>query len=118
MSTFFSGKKSTKKKTSSEELTFTLKNIDVAKIDKNFINEMRNIETTDLIFDVEDEKGTSLEKLGISSLRREPMTTIVEKEKIKLQTFTAMIDYSTNGRLPLKTNIPCFGCHRKFSTIP
>ena len=117
--TFFSGKKSTtKKKAGSEELTFTLKNIDVAKIDKNFMNEMKTLETTDLIFDIDDEKGTSLEKLGISSLKKEPMTTIVEKEKIKLQTFTTMIDYTTKKRLPSKTDIPCFGCHRKFSTIP
>lgn len=117
-STFFESKKKTKKKTN-DDFSFVLRNIDVAKIDKDFnMGEMKNIgEPSELIFDVEEE-GTSLEKLGISSLRKEPIITIISKEKTKLQTFITMEDYKTKKKLPQKTDIPCFGCHRRFSTIP
>ncbi len=121
MSGSFFGKRKTQtvKKGVKEDLSFTLKNIDVARIDKDFsMTDMKNIgHTSDLVFDTED-KGTSLEKLGISSLKREPITTILTKEKTKLQTFITMIDHLTDKRLPQQTNIPCFGCHRCFDTIP
>lgn len=118
MTSFFNGKKKTSKKTS-EEFIFNLQNIDVARIDKDFnMNVMKNInDVNDLIFEPEVE-STSLEKLGISSLKTEPITTIVSKDKIKLQTFTTMKDYTTNMKIPLSTDIPCFGCHRRFKTVP
>lgn len=123
-SSFFGGKKkaTAKKKATNDEFTFTLRDIDITKIDKNFnMGEMKNIggnnDTNELIFDIIDE-GTSLEKLGISSLHREPIITVIPKEKTKLQTFVTMTNFITGKKLPQQTGIPCFGCHRCFSTVP
>lgn len=115
---FFDNKKKQNKKKDNEDLSFTLRNIDLTKIDKEFnMNDMKNIGiSSDLVFD-EVNEGTSLEKLGISSLKREPITTIVQKEKTKLQTFITMIGYNNGVKLPLKPSIPCFGCHRIFTTV-
>jgi len=109
-------KKTGKKKV--EELTFTLKNINMAKIDKDFNMEaMKNLgDNCDLIF--ETDEGTSLEKLGISSLKKEPIITVFSKEKTKLQTYTTMIDIMSKKELPISTNVPCFGCRRKYKTQP
>ena len=115
MSTFFGKKSQAKKK---DDFTFTLNDIDVAKIDKDFnMNEMRNIETHDIVFDTDDNK-TSLKKLGISSLRHEPITTIIPKEKTKLHTFITMTDLASKKEMPQSTNIPCFNCRRHFTTCP
>ena len=70
-SSFFGGKKkNNKSKNTNEEFTFTLRDIDIARIDKDFnMNEMKNIgesDIADLVFDIDE--GTSLEKLGIYSL--------------------------------------------------
>ena len=109
-------KKNGKKKTS--DLTFTLNNINVAKIDRDFnMEEMKKLgDNCDIIF--ETEGATSLEKLGISSLKKEPMITILPKEKTKFQTYTTMIDIMSKKELPTQTNIPCFGCRRKYKTQP
>lgn len=120
----FFTKKRTKKTASvstANDFSFTLRNIDIAKIDKTFnMTNMKNISETNsnLIFGTSSEEGTSLEKLGITSLKNEPITTIISKEKTKLQTFITMLDYMTHKQLPEKTEIPCFGCHRRFDTVP
>ena len=101
---FFGGKtkKSTKKKTSDEEFTFTLSNIDIAKIDKNFnMDKMKDFGCDkNIIF----EETTSLEKLGISSLKREPITTIIAKDKRKIYTYLTLIDIISNKQIPIETN--------------
>ena len=102
------------KKKSDGKNTFTLKGINPSGIDKKF-----NIGfDDDIIFEDEDTKKTSIEKLGISSLSKEPLLTIVVKEKTKLQTFISLFDIVKKTRLPLKTDIPCFGCRRRFTTPP
>lgn len=116
---FFGGKtKKSTKKSSEEEFTFTLSNIDVAKIDKNFnMDKMKDFGCCDknnIVF----EETTSLEKLGISSLRREPITTTIAKDKRKIHTYITLIDIVSNKQIPTETNIPCHGCHRKFKSQP
>lgn len=127
MSTSFFGgksKKTVKKKSNGDDFTFTLSNIDVAKIDKDFnmekmkefgcdISSGKNI----IIFDG-GEEGTSLEKLGISSLKKEPLTTIVSKDKKKIYTYLSMVDIVSSKKMPDSTTIPCYGCRRKFSSQP
>lgn len=123
MTTFFGkSKKTTKKKNGQEEFTFTLTNIDIAKIDKNF--NMENMKEfgcdlsgksgNNIVFD----EGTSLEKLGISSLRREPITTIVSKDKKKIHSYLSMFDIVTDKKMPSETTIPCHGCRRRFTSQP
>jgi hypothetical protein len=125
MSSFFGKKKTSttsSKKKVNDEYSFTLNDINVAKIDKDFnMNSINNISNNksgsdDLIFDIDE--GTSLEQLGISSLSHQPTTTIIPKEKTKLHTFVTMNQHLENKKLPIKTDIPCFGCHRKFDTVP
>ncbi|MDD4930666.1 MAG: hypothetical protein PHG66_00735 [Candidatus Colwellbacteria bacterium] len=121
MASFFGkSKKTVKKKSTQEEFTFTLSNIDVAKIDKDFnMEKMKefgcDITGKNIIFDTE---GTSLEKLGISSLHREPITTIVAKDKKKIYSYLSLIDIVSRKKIPEETNIPCHGCRRKFSSQP
>jgi hypothetical protein len=120
MSTFFESKKKGKKK-ANDEYNIILQNIDIAKIDKDFnIIDIKNInDSSELIFDVDEKNNTSsLEKLGIFSLKKQPIITIISKEKTNLKTFITMEDYKSKKKLPITTTIPCFGCHRKFSTIP
>jgi hypothetical protein len=106
-------------KLESHEFMFNLQNIDVARIDKDFnMDEMKNIgEPIGLIFNLDDH-GTSLEKLGISSLKNEPIITYFPNDKTKLQMYITMKDVTSKQCLPRKTDIPCFGCHRVFSHIP
>ena len=121
MTSFFGkSKKVSKKKTTSDEFVFSLTDIDVVKIDKDF--NMESIK--EFGYDTTGKnnisfvsEGTSLEKLGISSLRREPITTFISKE-IKIQSYLSQIDIVTNTIIPEITNIPCYGCRRKFSTHP
>ena len=75
-----------------------------------------DISSPDLIF--ETPKETSLEKLGISSIQKEPIVTVINKEKTKLKTFITMEDFSTKQCLPTSTIVPCFYCRRKFDTVP
>lgn len=124
MSTSFFGKskKTTKKKSTQNEFDFTLTNIDVVKIDKDFnMEKMKEFGCditgkSNIIFDTGE--GTSLEKLGISSLRREPITTIVAKDKKKIYSYLSLVDIVTGKRIPEETKIPCHGCRRKFSSQP
>lgn len=111
-----------KKKTTREEYKFTLKDIDVAKVDKEF--NMDNINNTNRMeiesgidFDI-SAVTTSIDKLGISTLKTQPITTIVSRDRVKLQTFVGLVDHVSQRRLPLQTDIPCYGCHRRFSTVP
>jgi len=122
MSSFFGkSKKVPKKKATQDEFTFTLSNIDVAKIDKDFnMDKMRefgcDITGKGIMFDVSE--GTSLEKLGISSLRKEPITTIVSKDKKKIYMYLSLLDIVSCKKIPSETNIPCHGCRRKFKSQP
>lgn len=119
MSFFGKSKKTTKKKTDNE-FTFTLSNIDVAKIDKDFnMERMKEFgcditSKNNIIFD----EGTSLEKLGISSLKREPIVTVISKDKKKIHTYLSLIDIVSGKKIPEETNIPCHGCRRKFKSQP
>jgi hypothetical protein len=123
MTSFFGkSKKTIKKKSTQDEFTFTLSNIDVAKIDKDFnMEKMKEFGCditgkTNIIFD--GGEGTSLEKLGISSLRREPITTIVSKDKKKIHSYLSLMDIVNGKKIPESTNIPCHGCRRKFTSQP
>lgn len=102
------------KKNKKNEYTFILKNIDVAKIDRDF--NMDDIKNIDISTDIKDDSITSLEKLGISSLKVKPLTTLVHKEKLKLSISSTMIDYKDTDISQIK-NIPCYFCHRKFNSV-
>jgi hypothetical protein len=102
-----------------QEFIFNLQNIDVARIDKDFnMDEMKNIEEPMGLFFNLDDQGTSLEKLGISSLKNEPIITYFPNDKTKLQMYITMKDITSKQSLPRQTDIPCFGCHRVFSHVP
>jgi len=117
-STSFFGKTKKAKKKTQDEFSFTLTNVDIAKIDKDFnmekIKEFGCDITSKIIFD----EGTSLERLGISSLRKEPITTIISKDKRKIQSYISLVDIVSNKKLPVETSIPCHGCRRKFTSQP
>ena len=115
---FFAKKKKDKKcKESSDEFIINLSNIDISKIDKTFnVENIRDFDTKTMTFD--SREHTSLEKLGISSIQKEPVKTILSNTKKKIHTYVSLIDIVSNKKLPEKTDIPCFGCHRKFSTQP
>ncbi len=141
MSSFFVKPKNLKKK----ECSFILRDIDMATLDTKFnmdelskdltpikktepkeikkkkkekINDENDVNKISGISSINGLYETSLEKLGISSFRKEPLTTILTKEKTKLQTYITMIDLVNKKKLPIKTNIPCHGCRRKFSSQP
>lgn len=115
MSGFFGKKKTTKNK---DDFNFVLRDIDVVGIDKQFNMKEMNIEDNiEIVFDVSN-ITTSIDKLGISSLKTQPITTTVQKEKIKMHTFIPLINYVTQSSLPTSTTIPCYGCHRRFDTVP
>lgn len=120
MTSFFGkSKKPVKKKTCQDEFTFTLSNIDTAKIDKDFnMEKMREFGCDISGKSVDIGEGTSLENLGISSLKKEPLITVVSKDRKKIYTYLSMIDIVTNKKMPDITTIPCHGCHRKFSSQP
>jgi hypothetical protein len=116
--TFFGGKtkKTSKKKTQNDEFAFTLTDIDVPKLDTDFhIERMKNI-GDGIVFDMGE--STSLERLGISTLRREPLITTIAEDKRKIYTYVSLYDIVTKKQLPAKTNICCYGCRRRFTTQP
>ena len=106
-----------RKKKDEKEHTFVLKNIDIVKIDTNHNMHLINNYEKDMdIFDFD--KGTKINELGLSTIKKEPITTIISKEKTKLQTYIHMIDIVNQQNIPTSTNIPCFGCRRKYTTPP
>lgn len=99
--------------------TFILKNIDIPELDRQYVIE------EDFNSPVEPKKKetivssiTSLEKLGIQSFKREPLVTVISKDKFKLFTYVSMMDCVSQKKLPLKTKMPCFGCRRKYNSLP
>jgi hypothetical protein len=120
---FFSSKKDQKKKVSAqrEDYSFTLTNIDVAKIDNDFnIDKMKEFgfDLTGKTITFDSTESTSLEKLGISSLRKEPIQTIISKDKKKICSYLSFVDINTRLKMESFTTIPCYGCRRKFSSQP
>jgi len=120
---FFTSKKDQKKKVSAQrdDFSFTLTNIDVAKIDNDFnIEKMKefgfDLTGKTIVFD--STESTSLEKLGISSLRKEPIQTIISKDKKKICSYLSFVDINTRLKMESVTSIPCYGCRRKFSSQP
>ncbi len=120
-STFF--KKKGKSKGTSEDTTFVLKDIDVAQIDKQYIELGEEFpspfETVTKKKDTPNfSSTTSLEKLGIQSFRKEPLVTVIAKDKVKFYTYVSMIDSVMQKELPLTTKERCHGCRRQYTTMP
>lgn len=126
---FFTSKKTKKEESSTsgkkkrkdvEKEIDEINEIDIEKLEISMKKKPNSILTSELNnelnFNVEE--GTTLEKLGISSLRKQPMTTIINNEKTKLQVVFTLVDIKSGEKLPTTTKIPCFGCHRCFTTIP
>lgn len=118
MTEFFNYKK---EKPKQKRTTFVLKNIDPSDIDKKYqlidkINNLNQIsnEPTNVLPIERD--ITSLKTLGISSLQYEPITTIFSKDKTKLQLYPVM--WCKSESLPTQTDIPCYGCRRRYTTCP
>lgn len=92
--------------------------IDDSKIDHFFIQSPKEFlknsttSTTSLLSQCQ----SSIQDLGFN-VRNEPMKTILVADKINIKHYITMIDLNRMC-MPVKTTIPCFGCHRIFNTIP
>lgn len=117
MTEFFINKKEKPKQKNTT--VFTLKNINTTDIDKKYqlLDKLNDISNTNPVnvYTIEQDI-TSLKKLGISSLQYEPIITTFSKDKTKLQLYPVM--WCKSNTLPETTDIPCFGCRRKYKTCP
>lgn len=98
--------------------TFILKNIEPTYIDKEFQLIINDVSSSINYNYTINKDTTSVEKLGISMLKYQPIITIVSREKSKQKLYPVMMDINSSNTLPEKTTIPCFYCRRKYDTSP
>ena len=93
-----------------ESLTFTLKDVDTNTLDKNYLlseisNKYGTIKTNNNENDVKI-NTTSLEKLGISNVKKEPIETIYWGDNYEIELFC------NNVKLKPNVRVRCFNCHQ------
>ncbi len=104
-----------------ELYVFILKNIDMSRIDKDYAT-FEDIVYTPISHSrrkitKENKIGeTSIDKIRVSSFTKEPIITVVSKQKLLF--YVPLIDHVKKSRLPTSTSIPCAGCRRKYTTCP
>jgi hypothetical protein len=107
-------KKKTISNTPVSNYNFILFNLNLIEIDKKYklielcqndFTENNNLETT------------SLDTIGINNLQKQPLITVIPREKLKQIIYPLLIEY--NGKsLPETWEFPCAYCRRKFKNVP
>jgi hypothetical protein len=94
------------------KFTFTLKNIDVDKINKLYnLNITSNLQTNETNL----ENTTKLSDLTLNNDEKE-MHSFLENKDDKM--IVTMIDYISLDKIPDKTDVKCFWCRHSFDCYP